>query len=446
MEFSETFEAFENYDLWLIIIGIGLLAATVLPRVLADYPISNPVILLGIGLGAGALVTPLGLEAPDPFEHGEYIEHVTELGVIIALMAAGLRIDRPPGLRRWASTWRLLGITMILTIALASVAGWWIAGFVPATAVLFGAVISPTDPVLASDVQVGAPMEGSEDEETEDYDPTGHREEDEVRFSLTSEAGLNDGLVFPFTNMAIAMVIAGASPSNWIETWLLIDVGVKIGIALFMGLALGYVLARTLLAFPAATHLAKVMVGLGALAATLLIYGGTEYLGGYGFVATFIGAVVVRQYDRTHEYQRFLFMFTEKVERVLMVLILLGLGAAVGNGLLAPLNLPLVITAVLIVFLIRPIAGVAGLVGFDRAPWRERLAIGFFGVRGIGSLYYLAYALNEEDFTGAEEIWALVALTIIISVIVHGLLGSPVFDKLDELRERETALSGGDQG
>ena len=441
MEISEAFKALENYDLWLIIIGFALLATTVLPRLLADKPLSNPAVLLGAGLGAAALAVPLGLEAPDPFEHGDYIEHVTELGVIIALMAAGLRIDRPPGLRRWASTWRLLGITMILTIGLAAIAGWWIAGFVPATAMLFGAVISPTDPVLASDVQVGAPMEGSEEAETEEHDLTGHREEDEMRFSLTSEAGLNDGLVFPFTNMAIAMALAGAHPANWIETWLLIDVAVKIGIALFMGLALGHLLARLLLSFPAETHLAKAMVGLGALAATLVVYGGTEYAGGYGFIATFIGAVVVRNHKREHEYQRFLFMFTEKTERVLTVLILLGLGAAIANGLLAPLTWPLALTAVLIVFVIRPISGVVGLIGFDRAPWRERLAISFFGVRGIGSLYYLAYALNEESFERAEEVWALVALTIVISVVVHGVTASPAMDKLDEMREKENYYS-----
>lgn len=435
MEITEAFQALQNYDLWLVIIGLAVLATSILPRLLSEAPLSMPIVLLGLGFAAVAL--PLGLEAPDPLEQGEIAEHLTELGVIIALMGAGLKIDRSPGLRAWGITWRLLGITMILTIALAALVGWWMAGFAAATAMLFGAVISPTDPVLASDVQVGSPGAGSEDEETEDTDETGHGEEDEMRFALTSEAGLNDGLVFPFTNMAIAMAVAGAHPANWIGTWLLIDVAVKIGIALVMSFALGHLLARVVLAMPAKTDLAKGMVGLGALAATLIVYGATEYAGGYGFIATFIAAVIVRNHRRRHEYQDFLHMLTEKAERLLTVGILIAFGGAIAGGLLEPLTWPLVLAAVLIVFVVRPVSGITGLIGYDRAPWRERLAISFYGVRGIGSLYYLAYALNEEDFPGAEEIWALVGLVLVISILVHGITAAPVTEKLDELREQE---------
>lgn len=433
MELEEAFELLEDYNLWLVIIGLAALGTAVLPRLLAKYPFSLPIIMFGLGL----LAVALGLEAPDPIEKGDYTEHLTELAVIISLMGAGLQIDRRPSLKGWSATWRLLGITMVLTIALTALVGWWIAAFVPATAMLLGACIAPTDPVLASEVQVGSPNEGAEDEETEDTDETEAGEEDEVRFSLTSEAGLNDGLAFPFTNMAIAMAIAGAHPANWIKTWFLVDVLYELGVATILGLGLGYVLARLIMAMPAKTELAKSMVGLGALAATLLIYGVTEYAGGYGFIATFIGAVVIRNYDRDHEYQQAMHAFTEKSERLLMAVILIAFGAAVAGGLLAPLTWPLAISAVLIIFVVRPLSGVLGLIGFDRAPWRDRLGISFLGMRGIGSFYYLAYALNEESFEGAEEIWALVGLVVIISLFVHGTLATPITEKLDELREKK---------
>ncbi|WP_224996438.1 sodium:proton antiporter [Cesiribacter sp. SM1] len=435
MDIEEAFKAFEHYDLWLIIIGLAVLATAVLPRLLAKYPLTLPIVLLALGYAAIAL--PLGLKTPDPKEHGSIAEHLTELGVIIAIMGAGLNIDRKPSLKGWNGTWRLLTITMILSIALAALVGWWLAAFVPATAVLLGAVIAPTDPVLASEVQVGAPGEGSEDEETEDTDQTGHGEEDEVRFSLTSEAGLNDGLAFPFTNMAVAMALAGAHPSNWIETWLLMDVLYKLGVAAVIGLGLGYLLARVIFSMPAETSLAKSMIGLGALAATLLVYGVTQYLGGYGFIAVFLGAVVIRNYKRKHEYQDYLHTLTEKTERLLTALILLGLGGAIAGGLLEPLNWQLVVSALIIIFIVRPVAGIIGLIGFKRAPWRDRLAISFYGMRGIGSLYYLSFALNEEDFEGTEEIWALVTLVVVLSIFIHGITATPVTSKLDRLREQE---------
>ncbi|WP_255709892.1 cation:proton antiporter domain-containing protein [Pontibacter harenae] len=217
----------------------------------------------------------------------------------------------------------------------------------------------------------------------------------------------------------------------------LVDVLYELGVAAIIGVSLGYVLARFIMAMPAKTELAKSMVGLGALAATLLIYGVTEYAGGYGFIATFIGTVVIKNYDQSHEYQKAMHAFTEKTERILMSVILIAFGAAVAGGLLSSLTWPMVICAVIIVFIIRPIAGVIGLVGFNRAPWRDRFAISFLGMRGIGSFYYLAYALNEEDFEGPEELWALVGLVVLITIFVHGISATPINEKLDEMREKE---------
>lgn len=431
MEIGQALKLFEDYNLWVLIIGLALLITTVSPRLLADNSFSMPMVLLILGYVIIAL--PLGLEAPNLEEHGTYTEHITELGVILALMGAGLKIDRPFSFKGWSSTWRLLGITMIISIGLSVMIGWWIAAFVPATAMLLGAVIAPTDPVLAEDVEVGAPGEGVKDEKTLN-DLTEKEEEDEVRFSLTSEAGLNDGLAFPFTHMAIAMTIFGAHPENWIEAWFLIHVLYELIVAIVIGIGLGYLLALVIMVLPSKTSLAKSIIGLGALASTLVIYGLTEYFGGYGFIATFVGAIMIRRYKPDHPYHTDMHIFIEKSQRIFTAIILIGLGAAVADGLLGPLNWVLILSAVLIIFVVRPLAGVIGLIGFKKAPWRERLAISFLGIRGIGSIYYLIYALNREDFSGADELWALVALVIILSAFTHGITATPIIQKLDKMR------------
>ena len=119
-------------DLAFAVAGFGALLAGLLPRLLEGRPLSMPVTFLGLGMLVFAL--PLDLPAPDPVRHAKVIEHLTEVGVIIALMGAGLKLDRPPGWRSWRSASLLLGIMMPITIAAAALLGWWVAGFVPATA------------------------------------------------------------------------------------------------------------------------------------------------------------------------------------------------------------------------------------------------------------------------------------------------------------------------
>ncbi|MGI8892182.1 MAG: cation:proton antiporter [Bacteroidia bacterium] len=435
MDLHKALDLFNEYNIWLLIIGLAILAITALPRSFAKYPFSAPMML--IILGYVAVVLPFGLKAPDPKIQNDFAEHLTEIAVIISLMGAGIKIDRKPSWKGWNITWRLLTITMILTIALTALVGWWLAAFVPASAILLGAVIAPTDPVIATEVQVGAPGKGSSStyKNPKKHENKNEYQEDEVRFALTSEAGLNDGLAFPFTNLAVAMMLAASSSSDWFQNWLLKDVFYQIIVAVIAGLGLGYVIARMLLSLKAETNFAKAMTGMGALAATFIIYGITEIIGGYGFIATFIGAVVIRNYKRDHPYHIEMFKLVEKAEGLLIVGVLVALGAAIAGGLLAPINMSLIVCALLIIFIIRPVSGLIGLIGFN-APWRERLAISFFGIKGLGSLYYLSYALNKAEFPGADEIWALVALVIVISVFVHGITATPVTNMLDKMRNK----------
>ncbi|MGQ3414179.1 cation:proton antiporter [Natrinema sp. LN54] len=419
--------ALELYNVGLVVLGIGLFGVAVLPRFVSDRAISLPIFFVAFGMLVFGL--PIGLPAPDPLEQGTTTEHLAELGVIIALMGVGLKIDRLPGLRAWASTWRLLAITMPLSIAGAALLGWW-TGLVIPTAVLLGACIAPTDPVLASEVQVGGPGMGSEEEALEDA----AGKEDEVRFALTSEAGLNDGLAFPFTNLAIAIALVGIAPGNWLGEWLLVDVGYRIVVGVIVGVVLGYLTARAVFATEPDTPVAESVQGLEAIAGTLLVYGATELVGGYGFIAVFVAALMVRHYERSHDYNRSLHEVSEFAEQVMMALIMLFFGGAIVGGLLEPLTLEAIAAAVAIVFLVRPLAGLIGFLGFDRDP-AERATIAFFGVRGIGSFYYLAHGLNEGAFPDADLLWATVGAVVLISIIVHGITATPAVRWLEKRAE-----------
>jgi NhaP-type Na+/H+ or K+/H+ antiporter len=413
-------------DLVYALVGIGALLAGILPPLLEGKPLSMPIAFLLLGVLVFAL--PLGLPAPDPLREVDIAEHLTEIGVIVALMGAGLKLDRPIGWRRWSATWRLLVIAMPVTIAATAFLSWWWMGLAPAAAVLLGSALAPTDPVLASDVQVGEP---TDDEESED----------DVRFTLTSEAGLNDALAFPFVYAAIAMATSGSDPSGWIAHWVTVDLLYKIGIGLIGGLVIGWLLGR-LFFRPRweRLRLANHAEGFVALAATFVAYGVTELAQGYGFLAVFTCACTIRAAERSHEYHQVLHDFAEQTERLLTVLLLLLLGGAVATGMLASLTWPAVAVGVVLLLAVRPVVAWLSMVG-ERVRPADRRVIAFFGIRGIGSFYYLAYAAAAAGFADMEVIWATVAFVVIGSVVVHGVLATPVMQRVDRLRERPTAAS-----
>jgi NhaP-type Na+/H+ or K+/H+ antiporter len=440
----------DPYILVLAGFGVVVLLTAWLPMVLKELPLSLPIFCVALGFVVFRFVPEAG-PAPLPLEHPELVERLTEFVVIIALMGAGLKLDRPFAWSSWSITWRLLAITMPLSIFAIGVLGWGMLGLPIAAAALLGAALAPTDPVLASDVQVGPPDSG---------------EEDEVRFSLTSEAGLNDGLAFPFVNLAIAMALAGvggvaAAPDGggdagggsawWALEWLGVDVVWKlaagIGIGWLVGRALGYLTFR----LPNRAKLSRTGDGFVALGVTCVAYGVTELAHGYGFLAVFVSALALRRLERSHDYHQRLHDFAEEIERLLMMLLLVLFGGAISDGLLAPLTWWGVAFGLITLLAVRPLAGLAGLAGSAR-PAGECAVISFFGVRGLGSFYYLAYALNEtgNPFAAqAEFLWAVVGFVVLVSILVHGTTVTPIMKRLDtqrqgqqrrriDLREQET--------
>jgi NhaP-type Na+/H+ or K+/H+ antiporter len=398
--------------------GASALVAALLPRVVDRLPVNLPMAFLGGGVLLGLVP---GLPSVDPLEHREATQHITELVVIISLMGAGLALDRAVGWRRWASTWRLVLVAMPLTIALVAWAGWALAGLPLAAALLLGATLAPTDPVLASDVQVGEP---ADEEGTED----------EVRFALTSEAGLNDGAAFPIVHLAVVLATTGLTAVA-LRDWFLEDVALRGVVGVASGMAIGWILGRLFFHSPLPSlRLADDAEGFTALAVTFLAYGVTEMVHGYGFVAVFVAACTIRAAERAHGAHRVAHQFVEQIERMLTSWLLLLLGAALADGLLSALTWRLALVSVLLVVVVRPVVGYLSLLRTAGGP-RERWVIGIFGVRGIGSLFYLAYALGEGEFP-AEELWATVGFTIALSVFVHGLTAGPIVNRLDAARFR----------
>lgn len=409
--------------------GIATLVAALLPRLLGRVPVSMPMVFVGAGIAAFALFP--NLPDPDPVTHSSFALHLTELCVIVSLMGAGLAINRAFNWRTWSTTWRLLAITMPLSIAAVAVFGWWGLGLGAASALLLAAALAPTDPVLASEVQVSEPL--TDDEEADD---------DEARFAITSEAGLNDGLAFPFTYAAIAVSLAGLAPSGWLGQWLLLDVVWRLGVGVAVGLAAGWLLRRLFFSsFSERLGFTRKADGFIALAATFLAYGAAEVAEGYGFVAVFVCACTIRAAEKAHGLHSVLHTFVEQVERLLTVLVLILLGGAVARGVLESLTLADVLLAAAILFVIRPLTGWIALARGKTGP-RERGVIAFFGVRGVGSLFYIAYGLQHGDFPGGERLWAIVTVVILGSILIHGLAATPTMALLDRARRRRAARRG----
>lgn len=409
----------DPYKFVLLLSGVALLGAAWLPHLLRRRALSFPVIYVALGV---ALYLPdLPLPIPDPMRYGVLTERVTELVVLVALLGAGIRIDTRFAWRKWHLTWRLLGIAMPITILGATWLGHAVLGYSLAAAALLGAVLAPTDPVLASDLQVDAPGEGGEDP---------------VRFGLTSEAGLNDGLAFPFVWLAIALAMAAneGTAMDW-RHWWTVDVAWRLLAALAVGWAVGYGLMHLLFRVKRNDALSRTSDGLTALAIILIVYGIAELVHGYGFLAVFVAAVVIRQYEREHEYHRTLNLFAEQCERLLVAVLLIAFGGALAIGVLGTVTWRELLVASTIVLVVRPVSGWLCLIG-SKLKKRERWAVAVFGVRGIGSFYYLAFALNHAEFAERESLWAVVSLVVLISVLLHGMTAKPIMRQLDAWRLR----------
>lgn len=407
-----------TYIISLVLIGMAGLAACWLPVLTKKLKFSYSIVF--VAAGYLLYTTTDALPWPSPQFDTKLTTRLTEMIVIIALMGTGLRIDRAFSLRQWAVPLRLISITMLLCIAALTAMSFYWLGFSLASALLIGAALAPTDPVLAADVQVGPPNKGHEGD---------------TRFSLTAEAGLNDGLAFPFVWMAIAFAMPGDNGSAWLWHWATYDLVYRAALGLGMGYLTGRALGYLYFTLPERHRITKVREGMMAVCGTLLVYGLTELMHGYGFIAVFITALTLRNLEMKHRYHSVLHKFTDQVERFLLAVLLMLFGGSLAVGILDALTWPMVALALLFVLIVRPLMGMVGLMGTS-LPYSKRMAISFFGIRGVGSFFYLAFALHQAEFEKAEAIWSFATFVVLTSIVVHGVSAPRA---MAYLRRREAA-------
>lgn len=410
----------KTYLVVFTLIGLAGLCMAWMPALAKKTGISYSVVYMVAGMIVFSLF-PDFLPNPLPQANSTLTLHLTEIIVIISLMGTGIKIDRAFSFKNWATPLKLVLITMLLCIAAAAFGAYTFLGFSLASAVLLGAVLAPTDPVLAADVQVGPPNE---------------KVKSETKFSLTAEAGLNDGTAFPFVWLAITLCLLANGKDASLLTWFSFDLIYKVAAGLIIGFLCGRFIGYLVFTLSEKYSFLKTNDGFLALSLTFLVYGIAELAQGYGFIAVFIAGLTLRHYEKGHHYHEELHSFTDQAERFFIAVLLLLFGGALVSGVLIPLTWQMVCFSLLFLFVVRPAAAYLCLFNADM-HLKEKIAISFFGIKGMGSVFYLAFGFHEAHFMQQDELWATVAITILISIVVHGFTATRMMQHLKENIEKE---------
>ena len=397
------------YAIGLVFLGLAVAAAVGALSHQADRAFSASLIYLGFGVAAAVAVQLFDLAWIDPVDDSAIVERLAEFAVIVALFSTGLKLDRDISWHGWKSVARLLGLVLPLTIAAVAVFGATVMGLSWAAAIVLAAALAPTDPVLAGDLGVG---------------PPGEEDESEPNFSITAEAGLNDGLAFPF--VILGLFVAASADRSWVAEWVAADVVYAVVVGLAVGAGAGYGLGALAVRLRRHELLAPEYDGWLAIPAVLVIYGLTEIVSGYGFLAAFAGGLAFRRYERDDELNVRVHEGAEVAEKFSELAIILLVGSMLTLSGLGQPGLAGWLLVPVLLLVIRPAAVLLSFLG-SRRPRGERLFLAWFGVRGIGTLYYVAFAVSVGTL-GAENdvevVWTAIAC-VVCSIVVHGVTGTP---------------------
>jgi sodium/hydrogen antiporter len=396
---------------WFLLVGVLLVAIALLGRFLDRLPVSPAMIYLIVGFVLGpAVFDALELH---PMRHLALLEAITEIALLIALFTVGIKLRVPVGDWRWSLPLRLATVSMVLTIAGVTAVGIWLLGMSTAIALLVAATLAPTDPVLASEVQLRSP-----------------EDRDVLRFALTGEGGLNDGTAFPFVFLGLGL-LGVHELGAWGGRWIAVDLVWATAAGLGVGFAVGDVLARGVRRLRTWRRDVVIFDEFLLLGVIAMSYGVALAVHGLGFLAVFAAGLALRRADdlRVEEHADeepltpSLLNVNAQLERIAEVAVVLLVGAMISSGYWSMSGLAL---AGLLFFVIRPLAVWLGVIGVPRQQAPRQL-LGWFGIRGIGSVYYAVFiASHGIDFGDAVELLSCVFTVIAASIIVHGVSAAPL--------------------
>ncbi len=394
-----------TYILYLLVIGLLLLGVTLGSGWISRLPLSYALIYLVVGIGLG----PYGAGLIKLRPNAEFLERLTEFVVIVSVFGCGLKMNRPLRLWAWQTTVRLIGFLMPISIFAIAAICHWVLGFNWGAAVLLGAILAPTDPVLASEVQLASVAD-----------------KDEMRFGLTSEGGLNDALAFPFVYFGLYW-LKDNNWDNWFKQWVAID----LFWAIASGIGMGILVAKAVVWIEQRVQRIRatddIVEDFIALSTILLTYSLTELVNGYGFLAVFVAGVVVQaSYCHDQEKRLAQLEFTEQIEKLLEIGTILILGTLLLIDPIIKYAGEALLLAGLLLVVIRPLGVWMSMLG-SRMPAPTLGLFGWFGIRGVGSLYYLTYAFGHglQGEIGEQIAW-ITYVTVVISVMLHGISATPL--------------------
>ncbi len=404
---------------WFLLIGGLLLLRGLTAGLVQRLPVTPAIIYLGVGM----LVGPSGLNLFhfNPLKQSALLEVLTEVVVLISLFSAGVKMPGAFTFARWRTPILLATVSMGVTVALVAAFAVLVLGLPLGAGVLLGAILAPTDPVLATDVQIRHP---------------GDR--DQLRFTLTCEAGMNDGSAFPFVMLGLGLLGLHGLGENGMH-WLLVDVLWATAGAVVIGVLGGVALARIgwKLRRSSPKHaLMDDFLGLGLIG---VVYGLCVLVDAWGFLAVFFAAVALRQTEQglakvdakedgaapLPTVSEESLVFKEHLERLSEMLLVILIG---GTLFLTSWTWAAVGLSVFLFVVARPVSVLVGLAGTGTA-WKIRGLSAWFGVRGVGSVYYLMFAIQHGlPETLALQLIQFTLIVVTLSILLHGTSVKPLLD------------------